>query len=130
LIELRDRLYAEFLRIQEKQGKKGIKIEIVKYRLTPEDFETLMLDDIFRQIVKKKVLGHVYVPNIGGYPVVKDETIKKSTIDYRDPSEIYEVETPETEKPKSRKFRRGSIETGNSEKVIMIYDWPMFGPRN
>lgn len=78
------RLYKEVRRIEEERGKGNV-IESLRYVVTPEEFETLMTDEVFKAMAENRFPNRpkgIPIPNIGGYEVVKDETIGKSKVDY------------------------------------------------
>ena len=86
LDELQTRLFKEVEIIKKAELKRGNRIEIVEYKLTPNDYEILVCNiNEFKSMKEGTFVtddGISVKPNIGGYPVIVDQTIDRSTIRY------------------------------------------------
>jgi len=83
LIELMTRFYDKAVEIKEEESKKGNNVTNLRYHLTPHDYEILMCNKAFKDIVKSNIHLKGYVkPNIGGSEVIRDETVKESVPKY------------------------------------------------
>ena len=86
MYELLAELDEELKNKQIEEGKKGNKVELADYLLTPKDWDMLVeQSEAFRMMVEGTLLdakGNRIPLTIGGYPVRRDDQIKKSISQY------------------------------------------------